>query len=97
MKTLALICSTCALMISGAAYAHDVMRIDPALIHLTGGDGLDSDAYAQGNDHDGGMWEGATGFSSNMQRPATIQAAPANRQWSRLNTREHAPRHTSEY
>ncbi len=97
MKTLALICSTCALLMSGAAYAQNVTPINPALIHLTGGDGLDSDAYAQGNDHSGEMWEGATGFSSAMQRPASIQTAPANRQWSRLDTRERANRRTADY
>lgn len=89
MKTFALACTLSAVLMSGAAYAEgSPSLIDPSLITLTAGDGLDSNAYAQGNDHTGGMWEGAVGESGSMaaQRPAYVASVPNNRQWSRLPT-----------
>ncbi|GJD34070.1 hypothetical protein [Methylobacterium aerolatum] len=94
MKTFALACTIGAVLMSGAAYAEGAQqRIDPRLITLTGGDGLDADAYAQGNDHTGGMWEGATGSSSSLaaQRPTYVGSIPVNRQWSRLPANRRRP------
>ena len=91
MKNLVLACSLGAILMSGAAYAGGAQqRIDPNLIVRTGGDGLDADAYSQGNDHTGGMWENAEGASGSLaaQRPATVGSIPVNRQWTRLRSRE---------
>ncbi len=91
MKTFVLACSLGAILMSGTAYAEGTQqRIDPNLIVRTGGDGLDADAYAQGNDHSGGMWQNAEGASGSLaaQRPVIVESIPANRQWSRLRTRE---------
>jgi hypothetical protein len=92
MKTFVLACSLGAILMSGAAYAEGTQqRIDPNLIIRTGGDGLDYDAYSQGNDHTGGMWEGAVGASGSLaaqRQAATVGAVPANRQWTRLQSRE---------
>ncbi len=89
MKSIVLACSVGAMLIAGPAFAQDGgATIDPSLIIRTHGSGLDSDSYAQGNDRSGGMWEGATGYSSSLQQPASVGTVPANRQWSRFNTRE---------
>lgn len=88
MKKLVLACSMGAILMSGTAYAQDTQAtIDPSLIIRTHGSGLDAESYAQGNDHSGGMWEGATGYSGSLQQPTDVGTVPANREWSRLNTR----------
>jgi hypothetical protein len=89
MKNIVLAVSLGAALISGSAFARDSdATIDPSLIIRTHGSGLDADSYAQGNDHSGGMWEGATGYSSSAQQPAFVGTVPSNRQWTRFNTRE---------
>lgn len=92
MKIIVLACTVSAVLMSGAAFAEGAQqRIDPNLIVLTAGDGLDSNAYAQGNDHTGGMWESAEGPSGSMaaqQRPPIVGSLPASRQWSRLRARD---------
>ena len=45
-----------------------------------------SQGYVDGNTLN--VWEGATGYSAAVQRPGAIETVPANRQWSRLNSRE---------
>jgi hypothetical protein len=97
MKSFVLACTLGGLLISGTAYAQDGdATIDPSLIIRTHGSGLDADSYAQGNDHSGGMWEGATGYSSSAAQPAYVQTVPADPQWSRLNTRARR-RHPASY
>ncbi|MCJ2014313.1 hypothetical protein [Methylobacterium sp. J-076] len=91
MKTIVLACTLGAVLMSGAASAEGTPpRIDPNLIIRTGGDGLDADAYAQGNDRSGGMWQNAEGASGSLaaQRPTAVGAIPANRQWTRLRTQQ---------
>jgi hypothetical protein len=92
MKNLILACSMGVILISGSASAHDAAaNVDPNLVVRTSGSGLDAWSYAEGNDHSGGMWEGATGYSSSavaQQRPAYVGTIPSNREWSRLNTRQ---------
>jgi hypothetical protein len=99
MKNLILACSMGVILISGSASAHDAAaNIDPNLIIRTSGSGLDAWSYAEGNDHSGGMWEGATGYSSSavaQQRPAYVGTIPSNREWSRLNTRQRRRSDTS--
>ena len=91
MKNLLLVCSFGAVLISGSAFAHESSaQIDPSLIIRTNGSGLDAWSYSEGNDKAGGMWEGATGYSSAAQaqaQPVYTGSVPANRQWSRLSTR----------
>ncbi|MEE7502069.1 hypothetical protein ACLBXO_06290 [Methylobacterium sp. C33D] len=96
MKTIILACSMGAVLIAGPALAQDRgATIDPSLIIRTNGSGLDAWSAAEGNDKAGGMWEGATGYSAAIQRPTAIETVPANRQWSRLNSRERHHRQPS--
>ncbi|RYF09807.1 MAG: hypothetical protein EOO77_22935 [Oxalobacteraceae bacterium] len=91
MKTFVLACSLGAILMSGAAYAADAQQpIDPKLIIRTSGDGLDADAYAQGNDRSGGMWRNAIGASGSLaaQRPVIVGSVPTDRQWSHLRSRQ---------
>ncbi|MCX4195050.1 hypothetical protein OMR07_05260 [Methylobacterium organophilum] len=89
MKNIVLACSMGAVLVAGPAFAQDAgAAIDPSLIIRTNGSGLDPWSASEGNDKAGGMWEGATGYSAAVQRPGAIETVPANRQWSRLNSRE---------
>jgi hypothetical protein len=89
MKNIVLACSMGAMLIAAPAFAQDGgPSIDPSLIIPTNGSGLDAWSASEGNDKAGGMWEGATGYSAAVQRPASIGTVPANPQWSRYNTRE---------
>lgn len=91
MKTFVLACSLGAILMSGTAYAADTQQpIDSNLIIRTGGDGLDNNAYAQGNDRSGGMWENAEGASGSLaaQHPVLVGSIPANRQWTHLRSRQ---------
>lgn len=95
MKNIILACSLGATLIAGPALAQGGSTIDPSLIIRTSGSGLDAWSASEGNDKAGGMWEGATGYSAAVQRPSSIETVPANRQWSRLNSRERRRGQTS--
>ncbi|SDA32964.1 hypothetical protein SAMN02799622_05393 [Methylobacterium sp. UNC378MF] len=96
MKYIILACSMGAALIAGPAFAQDTgATIDPSLIIRTNGSGLDAWSASEGNDKAGGMWEGATGYSAAVQRPSATETVPANRQWSRLDSRERHHRQPS--
>lgn len=92
MKKLVIISSLFAVLTVGVAHAaeFDASFLDHGLIHLTSGDGLDREAYSEGNDRTGGMWQGAVAGSERPMVPAVeTTGSYGRRQWSHYQPHPH--------